>query len=496
MPPRTPILLLLSALAFAACSEVDAAAPRPDVVLVVCDTLRSDRLSCYGYPRATSPVIDALAARGTLCEDVTCQWPWTLPSMVSLFQGEYVTAYRDALDPEAIALPEMFKAAGYRTIGIVANCIVDDSQGFSRGFDHFDCLSCWDEQGEKDPSARDIQEVRRLVAESVRDLLGSAGDGPRAPLFVYVHAYDPHDPYSPHDEYAPELPPRESVPVQPEGYWEDTLEGLQPVPIPGDREQALSDLRNARGRYDQEVRYFDAGLGEILSDLRGLGVGDNAVFALVSDHGEGLWAHLANEPVERFAKMPPKRVFYQIHGGNGYQPVMATPFVLWGTGVPSGLRITAPVENVDLYPTLLELADIAPPPGLDGRSLVPLFAGPAESWREYVYCYGSQASTVRHVESGFKLIIPSGKSVKNGRDLELYNLHDDPHERVNLAGDHPEHVRGLIEQYELWLDENPAVSTTTLRGHADQQDRDRKLLEQKLQSLGYTELETGRPEEN
>lgn len=472
------------------CGSEAPAVEYPDVVLICCDTLRNDRLSCYGYPRATSPVIDEFAASGVLCEDVTCQWPWTLPSMVSMFQGQYITAYRDALNESTPVLPELFQQAGYRTVGIVANCIVDDSQGFDRGFDHFDCLSCWNAEGKEDPSARDIVEVQRLVRESVAELLAEED---RPPLFLFVHAYDPHDPYSAHSEFNQDLPPRDALGVEPEGYWESTLAERQPEPAGGDRARALKDMSLSRGRYDQEVRYFDRGVGEMLADLRTRGLGDDTLFALVSDHGEGLWDNLSNEPQAKFAKLPPKRFFYRIHGANGYQSVTETPFVLWGGAVPRGVRLTQAVENVDLFPTLLELADIAPPAGLDGRSLVPLFRGAAVPWREYAYCYGSQAASIRHVESGYKLIVHHGISIENGRDLELYDLNADPHERTNLAEREPERLKSLIETYQRWLADHPAVSTTSERGAAEQSDAARELLDKKLKSLGYTDSETGRP---
>jgi len=409
-----------------------------------------------------------------------------------MFQGQYITAYRDALNEETPVLPELFQRAGYRTVGIVANCIVDESQGFNRGFDDFDCVSCWNDEGEEDPSARDIAGVRRLVRESVAEFLAEED---RPPLFLFVHAYDPHDPYAAHAEFNEELPPRDALEVEPEDYWESMLDEYQPESVVEDRDRALKDMNLARGRYDQEVRYFDRGVGRMVSELRTLGLSQDALFALVSDHGEGLWDNLSNEPEDKFAKLPPKRFFYRIHGANGYQSVTETPFVIWGGDVPRGVRLTQAVENVDLLPTLLELADIAPPAGLDGRSLVPLWSGKSPTWREYVYCYGSQAASVRHVESGFKLIVHHGISIENGRDLELYDLKNDPNERTNLAEDEPERLASLIEQYKSWLAENPAVSTTSERGAADQSKKARKLLDKKLKSLGYTNSETGRPQD-
>ena len=436
-------------------------------------------------------MIDSLAASGAVFEDNTCQWPWTLPSMVSLFEGRYVTAYRDKLTEGVPTLPEIFRDAGYNTIGVAANCLVDEGQGFNRGFDHFDSLNCWDEDGNRNPSGRDMTQLSELVIDAVRDALVLDENGRRRPLFLYLHAYDPHDPYSNHPQFNKTLPTMETGDVYPPQYWEDTF-GKARADYPADQlEKDLQFLTDARGRYDQEIRFFDLKLGLMLAELQRMGVDSDAVTALVSDHGEGLWEHLRNEPQKRLLRRIPREFFYQTHGGNSYQPVMATPFILWGRGVPAGTRISVGTENVDLAPTLLQLADIAPPEGLDGNSLVPLMLGHESTNKEYVYCYGSHGIAVRHAESGFKLIIPSGRSIESRRQLELYNVIDDPHERNNLANEQPVWVKRLADQYTVWLDANPTVSSTKVERHNEQNAQDRARLKKKMEALGYTGLETG-----
>ena len=466
----------------------------PDVVLVVADTLRSDRLSCYGYERETSPVIDSLAAQGVLFEDVTAQWPWTLPSMVSMFQGQYITDYRDELDPTAPNLVQQFRDAGYRTVGIVSNCLVDGDQGFDRGFDHFDCIPCFEDGEQKRPMRRDVRALRAAMVAQVEEALKLDDEGERQPLFLYLHANDPHSPYHAHPAFDSSLPLDGAADVRLSSWWTETLTERGPLPPQGRVDWAieLDALERERACYDQEVRYLDLGIGDILKDLRRLGLGEDAVHALVADHGEGLWEHVANDPPERHGTPSPRHFFYQLHGGNGYQPVMATPFLLWGGNLPRGLRVSAAVENVDLFPTLLELANIAPPGELDGRSLVPLTRGAPASWRDYVYCYGSHNIAIRDVASGLKLIVPSGKSLENGRECELYDLNLDPDERVNLASQRPEVVKDLVGAYARWVQANPTVSS--LAGPAEvQRSEARKALAGMLRDLGYTEIETGLP---
>lgn len=488
--PKLP----LAALLLAGCSAAVELPARPDVVLFVVDTLRNDRLGCYGYERDTSPVLDALATEGALFTDVTAQAPWTLPSMVSLFQGRYLTNYRDSLQPDVTSLPEAFQRAGYRTIGVVANCLVDADQGFARGFDSFQIADCWEDEEQTIRSRRDIQLMREYLQAPAREALQPATDGRRAPVFLYVHAFDPHDPYLPHDELNAELPLGGAFEVEPSGYWRELYAAAgNPDPRQArNRNVQFANMREMRARYDQEIRFFDAGLADILADLASFGLGADAVHALVADHGEGLWEHVSNESPEKLRTLPPHQFFYKAHGGDGYQPASATPFVLWGGAVPRGLRVDAAVENVDLYPTLLELADIAPPNGLHGRSLVPLFAqgSPSQEWRTHVFSYGVHSIAVRDVRTGSKLILPSGRSLSNGRGIELYDLNADPGERVNLADERPEDVVELVAVFETWAATDPTPSS--MKGLYEEWNLEtRRDLGEKLRALGYTESDTG-----
>lgn len=490
---RFTIALVLAGLA--SCSEPAEPVSRPDVVVFLVDTLRQDRLGCYGYDRPTSPNLDALADQGVVFEDVTAQFPWTLPSMVSLFHGQYLTNYCDSLLEQVATLPEVFDDAGYQSLAVIGNCLVDEGQGFARGFDDFHIVDCWENEEFKIRSKRDIQTLRGMLAEPLKQALAVDEKGERAPLLLYVHAFDPHDEYLPHDELNDELPLGQAHEVEPAGWWDEQLDLLgNPSPKAlARRHRDLDRMRLMRSRYDQEIRFFDQGLGDILADLEAAGLSENAVFALVADHGEGLWEQISNESPEDLQTLPPHKFFYKTHGGNGDQTGISTPFVLWGSSIPKGVRVGRAVENVDLLPTLLELADISPPAGLHGRSLVPLLTGEVEAWRTHVFAGGAHTAAVRDTRTQMKLILPLGKSLTNGRNLELYDLGADPGERENLAGTHPEEVLELVGVYDEWVADYPVISN--LQGKLENWNREqRDLLGQKLQALGYTELDTGRAE--
>jgi arylsulfatase A-like enzyme len=483
--PVPTTALLLAALAAAACRPESSR--RPDVVLAVIDTLRADRLSCYGYPRPTSPFIDSLAEEGALFEDATCQFSWTLPSMVSLLQGRYLTDYRDALDPAGPALAEAFAGAGYRTVAVVANRLINPQGGFARGFSHFDWATSERNFLPTGPGLRDLGEL----AEDLWPVLDAAlaeeaAARERDPFFLYVHAFDPHDPYEEHPELDRALPVAAAPPVAPEGWQAEELRrhGREFEPV------ELDFLRDERGRYDQGVRHTDAELGRLFEGLERRGLLANAVVALVSDHGEGLWEHVTPVAEDELAALPPVEFFYQKHGASQYQEVLHTPLVLWGRGVGRGVRVAQAVENVDLFPTLLELAGVPLPPGtegLHGRSLAALARGETAAEPAYVYSYGVHGNSVRETATELKLILPRGSARRAGLPLGLYDLARDPDERANLAGERPADVERLERAWAAWRERYPTEGNLG-KGLERRQDREQMRI---LRSLGYTDLDVG-----
>jgi arylsulfatase A-like enzyme len=482
-----PAGLLLAGLALlSACGGGDGAAEparRPNVVFVLIDTLRGDRLGAYGYPHDTSPFLDGLAREGALFEDVTAQAPWTLPSMVSMLQGAYVTAYRDALDPDRAALAEAFRKAGYDTIGVVSNRGMNAAAGFRRGFRWYDDRPPRNAAGEPVPLARSVEETLADLRAHL-DHAESLRGGEDRPTFLYVHLMDPHQPLDPYPELDGVLPDRAAAPPMPRDWQTAELTADGPPPPADDPawSSRWAEIERDRARYDRGVRHTDDGLRLLLDELRGRGLLEHALVVVAADHGECLWERRSVfADGSRYARSPPDEFFHAAHGAHLHRELLATPLVLWGAGVPAGVRIAAPVENVDLFPTLLELADLPAVPGLHGRSLVPLLFG-AEPARDAVFAFNHSATAVRELATGLKLILPSGGGAPV--ETQLYDLRADPEERVNLAAERPHDVRRLAERIAAWHARHPTA--TTLGAPRDPEQ------EAALRALGYTADEIGR----
>jgi arylsulfatase A-like enzyme/Tfp pilus assembly protein PilF len=296
--------------------------PRAPVVLISIDTLRSDHLPAYGYRGVETPAIDALASDAVLFERAWSHCPLTLPSHLTVLTGQLPGHHgvRDNVgypfDPDRHPfLPRVFKAAGYATGGAVSSFVLRAETGIGRGFDAYDSAL----HGGADDR---LDTIQRPGTATVAAALAWLRPRAARPFFLFVHLYEPHVPYRPPEPFA---------------------------------------SRYAGRPYDGEIATADAAVGGLLSELKRLGVYDQAVVALMSDHGEGLGEHGENQ-----------------HGVFLYRSTLQVPLLVkLPGGRLGGRRVAAPARLADLFPTLVELAGLAVPAGVDGSSLVPLFPGAA-----------------------------------------------------------------------------------------------------------------------
>ncbi|MFZ5477455.1 MAG: sulfatase [Myxococcota bacterium] len=357
--------------AFAALAGGCRAEERPDVLLVVLDTLRADAVSSYGNARPTTPQLDALAAAGVRFADATAPAPWTWPSHASLFTGlmpwEHGAQAASAsgevqlkgtpyamtpMDPAVPTLAERLTSAGYRTVAVVGNPFLAPELGLVRGF------------GEVRNDTRDTAVVAAaLEAMRERD----------DPLFLFVNLVTTHGPHlatpapwarARLEELAPERAQAWSLPyltVSPPGLQLAARAGSRGLTASqryalGELEIPPDGLRLLRDLYDGEALLADFLLHTLVTAWEARG-GD--VVAVTSDHGEYFGEH------------------HQLsHGRTLYREVLAVPLVIAAPGrLPAGAVVEEPVQLQDLYPTLLELAGLSPPPLAHAYSLVPVAGG-------------------------------------------------------------------------------------------------------------------------
>ncbi len=438
-----------------------ASRPHPrNVLLLVVDTLRSNRLSCYGYPRPTSPNIDRLASRGTLYRRNYSQACWTLPSMVSMMTGASVVEEVKALPPGAPTLGEALHESGLETAGFVANGVLGKASGFGRGYDVYEA-----------PASADAvtlaghfvgwHEARRHRAE---------GGEKVKPFFAWVQFIDPHQPYEPdaaHDVFhGPRLDQERLI---------ERLEAMQarasdlsPDPATPSLEQAVTQATEESNRYDGEVFAVDDGVGRILAELDHGGDLENTLVILCADHGEMLYEHpqqplIVKSILDKYGRLP-KGVLDLFGCGHRpwyYEDLWNTPLIVAGPGMPSGAVRTGLTANLDIFATVLDALGLPSRKGLEGRSLW----GGLEPGREQVFAYGHETNAV--VEAAAKKLIlhprrffllPEGAP----DPVEMHDLKSDPREEVDIAEKEPQEKERLTREIAAWRARSPRLKAMTV----------------------------------
>ena len=369
------LAILALALSLPACrgaNDLGRAKDAP-IVVVSIDTLRSDRLPAYGWRKVETPAIDALAREGILYERAYSHIPLTLPSHTSLLTGQLPVHHgvRDntgyLLDTARHPfLPSLLKTAGYATGAAVSSYVLRGETGLAKGFDFFESAIDLRTGEALGRSQRPGGETAGLALDWVKARQGK-------PFFLLLHLYEPHSPYEPAEPFR-------------------------------------SRYANA---YDGEIATADGIVGRFFDELKSLGLYDRAVVVLLSDHGEGLGDHGEQE-----------------HGILLYREALQVPLILkLPNGRLAGRRVGTPVGLVDVVPTLLALAGVEAPPGLDG---VPL---PVEDAREPVprMLYAETFYPRLHLGWNELTSLIRGRfHLIDGPDPELFDLAGDMAERTNV----------------------------------------------------------------
>jgi arylsulfatase A-like enzyme len=460
-----------------------ASARGPNILVVLVDTLRADHLGAYGYERPTSPAIDAFAREGVQFMQAYSQSTWTKPATASLFTGRYPRQHQAYLEKAKLPesewlLPEALRAAGYRTGVFSGNPWVTREWGFDQGVDQF--VSIYDERFARvtlfmrslkrlaklvDDKARVYNRVKMLVqgelSTTARDpvvtqaLLRWVEERRGERFFAHLHLMSPHHPYDPPPPFDRFVPDRARQPVTyyPKKSYFFFEEG-----------EALDAGARADmvARYDGDILFVDGVFGPLIERLRALGLLDDTVVVLVSDHGEEFYDH------RNWG-----------HGQSVYNELTHVPLVIrYPPRFPAGRRIDTPVMTVDVMPTLLALAGVSPSAALAGRSLLPVVAGTGEpggeAYSELLYRYGE----ARGLVAGSQKIIHMRKD--RDRRAERFDLASDPAEQRRLEATGPV-ATPLLERLDAITRWGTAHQSAAVDGDIDAD------MQKQLKALGYLE---------
>ncbi len=405
---------------------------RPDVYVVLCDTLRADHLGALGYGRQVSPRFDAFAAGAAVLTDFRAASTWTKPSTASIHTGLLPSSHgavehHEVLAPPAVTLAEAFRAGGYRTAAFSDNPFVTPEFGFGQGFDHFDGLSpspfangtllgkvLWTLGAisiDGRPFAPRLPPGRGtpdLVRRALR-WLGEGEDADR-PAFVYFHCMEPHVPYDPPAPFRGRF--ADPAYAGPDLSTPPAYQGMLPfetgAALPEDQRRHLVD------RYDEEILAWDAGFGSLLDGLSAADRLAGSIVVVLSDHGEEFFEHGAWK-----------------HGHSLLEEVVRVPFAVQGPGIPPG-RHSFPARATDVFPTLLSLAGLRaehPPFGVDLAD--PLLGGAAPRSAPVVAEVAFGGAGARSVVEGERKVVEAHRGEE--QVTLAFDLAVDPWEHAPLT---------------------------------------------------------------
>jgi arylsulfatase A-like enzyme len=465
-----------AAVAFSA-TDPPARRDAPNVVFFLVDTLRADALGCLGSGRPTSPVIDSLAQEGALFTRCYAQAPWTKVSVPSLLTSLYpttngVTAPMSRLPDEATTLAETFHAAGYRTAAFFTNPFLGAATNLRQGFDTVyearDLLG--DRKGPRSNSASSA----RVTERALPWIDAAARDPERRPFLLLLHSMDPHEEYRPPAPFDALF----AEPARAAAFHERwaRLKALDAHPAinrrsRGDLERLGIDpdayAETGRALYDGDVAHNDREIGRVIERLRHHRLLDRTIVVVASDHGEEFLEHGRTS-----------------HGHSLYDEMLRVPLIVRVPG-RAPRRIDERVALLDLMPSLLDLADVPHPRGLQGQSLAPLvLAKPGfverPIWSERYTEDPSSGIAFARIDSAWKAIYEVKRwPAVPGPEFQLFRSDADPHDREDVAAEHPEVVKALkteiLRRY-AFLPRLPGIDTS-IALDPDTLDR--------LKALGY-----------
>ena len=414
---------------------------RPNVIVVSLDTTRPDHLGCYGYARDTTPHLDALAGRSVLFRRATSTSAYTLPSHASLFSGQYPTTHGAEHRTQAVdagrtpLLAALLQDEGYLTRAFTGGGYLDADFGFAQGFYEYaenDPLLPYDADGQAElsRSADGRAYVAGRQAQTWESALGWIEAHRELPFFLFLHTFAIHDyrPSAGHRGHFGGPPPGDGAVKPLRNLIEQVLEPYTP-----DEQRQLVDL------YDEALREVDGKLGALFESLERLGLAQDTIVVVTSDHGEDFGEHAVRDSA------------IVGHGHGLWQTQLDVPLIVhvpWGAAGVVDDRVSL----VDITPTLLDVLGLPEHPAMQGRSLVGLMEG----GREPALPVLAELHTSRHDMRAYlrdRLKLVTGDPTADVQlpvptATQLYDIQRDPLEQDDLHVLRPDVARDLTEQHD------------------------------------------------
>lgn len=489
-PAWAALLALVSGTLGAGCART----PPPNVVFISLDTLRRDRLNCYGYQaRRVSPAIDALAADSVVFENAVAAAPWTTPSHMSLLTslapsshglmtpfGQLLKDLRqgtvERLPDARVTLAEVLARRGFVTAAFTGGLTLDPAIGFAQGFSRYDVS---------------MFKVSDAGMAAMKGWVAAQED---RRFFLFWHTFETHAPYL-DTAFVGDVLTGEPL-RQAEAALQQVGRRFSRGAIPPEALAQLQRLQEHHGElssalYDGGVRSADRRVGELLAFLREAGLYDRTLIVLTSDHGEELGDRGGSG-------------IFGVHGHSLYEEMVGVPLIVkLPEQAGRGLRVAPPAPAVDVMPTILDALGVprAAAPEMEGRSLRPLWEGRETAGRlafTEALAFESEEKSVRSDRYKYVVEVPAAEVERNGRRFlpekpaaRLYDLQGDPGEKTNLLSASARPVatapptrdrppRALVEALDLRLRQYVARNfgrTETARLPAE--------TVEKLKALGY-----------
>jgi arylsulfatase A-like enzyme len=431
-------------------------ADEKNILLICLDTLRPDHLGAYGYKRDTSPNIDLFAADGVIFKQAIANSSWTLPSHASMFSSLYpletgcvlgenfrqITYSR--LNDQIKTLAEYLKDSGYKTHAITGNGWVSPQFGFDQGFECYrnvkEKSAAMYVMGQPSITGGDDKSDYKDFKYSADECIKWIENNSDYKWFIFLHTYEIHAPY--------------------------TRRHFSPDPSDGKAAQTIAN-------YDSGILYADIQVGRIIKKLKDMGISENTVVIVTSDHGESFYKKNGEPEGEDYGR----------HGHNLYDEQIRVPLIISGISKADS-EVEEQVRLIDIMPTLLDVCGIDPPNNVRGTSFLPLVNREAD-YKRVAYSEAIRGKRDFDMKSlrfnGFKLI-SNEDYAKRLKRYELYDLLDDLKETIDLsekALDRLNRFERIINEIKAGIDQN---RKNLHRNRRISIDRD---IQKQLETLGY-----------